>query len=420
MRLKGEGQEPGGRISANARCHAGAGRVDADGLARRDNVQLTLPGRSRRTGADRRAPDARRQGEAGRGLTRRPLHRRRAVLASAAATSIARLSGGRSKSRSRRAQRRSKTRSSRGVSLRRWDMIGDSRGRPLRAAGGHLELTGSEPGPDDAAGRQRPDRRRCHADRRRAVGPVVKATGAVEERAEAGAGRRSGSRRARREMPSMLNEDQAVIVAAPASSGLRRQGGEGDLRGQMRSCGRATRRSRAERSSSTSRPAISTAGGSVSRRSHARQTRPRTARRSASRSIATANDSQYEEAQRRATYTGEAHMSGAAGRHDRRAIELFCPTGDELERLEAYDERSRCATSRTARPPAPRMTVLQRGRRRYVVTGTPVERHRRVRPRDDRPDVDLLQSAPIGSSSTAASRTARRPGAAQCPLIPRR
>ena len=55
-------------------------------------------------------------------------------------------------------------------------------------------------------------------------------------------------------------------------------------------------------------------------------------------SIATAKDFKYEDAARRVTYTGDAHMSGPDGDMTAARIELYLkPSGDELERAEAYD-----------------------------------------------------------------------------------
>ena len=52
-------------------------------------------------------------------------------------------------------------------------------------------------------------------------------------------------------------------------------------------------------------------------------------------------------------------------------IELYLkPSGDELDRAEAYDERD-AARARTARRPATRLTYYGADER-YVVTGTPV------------------------------------------------
>src|SRR5205807_7261058 len=57
------------------------------------------------------------------------------------------------------------------------------------------------------------------------------------------------------------------------------------------------------------------------------------------RSIATAKTFQYEEAIRRATYTGDAHMNGARGDMTGAKIELYLKaSGEELERVEAYEQ----------------------------------------------------------------------------------
>ena len=88
------------------------------------------------------------------------------------------------------------------------------------------------------------------------------------------------------------------------------------------------------------------------------------------RSITTAKDFLYEEALRRATYTGDGHMSGPQGDLTAAKIELYLkPDGDELERAEGYDavtlvEKNRKTTGK-------RMTYYGADQR-YVMTGTPV------------------------------------------------
>src|SRR5262249_38752745 len=55
-------------------------------------------------------------------------------------------------------------------------------------------------------------------------------------------------------------------------------------------------------------------------------------------SIATAKDLKYEDATRHLIYTGNAHMSGPEGDMTAARIELYLkPSGDELERAEAYE-----------------------------------------------------------------------------------
>lgn len=89
------------------------------------------------------------------------------------------------------------------------------------------------------------------------------------------------------------------------------------------------------------------------------------------RSDAKANDMTYEDASRKLTYTGGAHMYGAAGDMTAEQIELFLqPSGDEVDRVEAYkkitmkEKNGRVTTG-------DRLTYTSAGEL-YVVLGTPV------------------------------------------------
>lgn len=88
------------------------------------------------------------------------------------------------------------------------------------------------------------------------------------------------------------------------------------------------------------------------------------------RSTTTANDFQYDEQGRKATYVGDAHMNSAQGDMTATKIELFLkPSGDQLDRAEAYEavtlrEKSRKTTGA-------RLTYYSADER-YVVTGSPV------------------------------------------------
>ena len=91
------------------------------------------------------------------------------------------------------------------------------------------------------------------------------------------------------------------------------------------------------------------------------------------RSIANAKSRElhYQEADRRATYTGEAYVNGPQGdlRADR--IELFLkPSGDELERAEAYDNVS--LTEQRRKTTGDRLTYTSADER-YIVTGRPMK-----------------------------------------------
>lgn len=87
-------------------------------------------------------------------------------------------------------------------------------------------------------------------------------------------------------------------------------------------------------------------------------------------SIAKAKEMKYEDALRRLTYTGDAQLSNPDGTMNADKIELYLkPSGDELDRLEAYEsltlrEQNRKTTGR-------RLTYTA-DEERYVITGAPV------------------------------------------------
>jgi LPS export ABC transporter protein LptC len=88
-------------------------------------------------------------------------------------------------------------------------------------------------------------------------------------------------------------------------------------------------------------------------------------------SNATAGDFKYDDASRRMTYTKDAHMSGPEGDMTAVRIELFLkPSGDELERAEAYDNVVLREQSRETKGAKLIYTTVDET---YVVTGTPVK-----------------------------------------------
>ena len=106
------------------------------------------------------------------------------------------------------------------------------------------------------------------------------------------------------------------------------------------------------------------------------------------RSITTAKDFLYEEALRRATYTGDGHMSGPQGDLTAARIELYLkPAGDELERAEGYDSVTLIEKNR--KTTGTRMTYFSEDQRLRDDRDAG-HHHRRMRARDDRSHVDLL------------------------------
>ena len=88
-------------------------------------------------------------------------------------------------------------------------------------------------------------------------------------------------------------------------------------------------------------------------------------------SIATAKDLKYDDAERRLTYTGGAHMSGPEGDMTASRIELYLkPSGDELERAEAYENLTLREQSRETKGAK---LIYTTSDETYVVTGAPVK-----------------------------------------------
>ncbi len=89
------------------------------------------------------------------------------------------------------------------------------------------------------------------------------------------------------------------------------------------------------------------------------------------RSVGTAQDFGYEESTRRATYTGQAHLSGPQGDMTADKIELYLqPSGDEVDRAEAYSHVTLREQARTTS--GDRLTYTS-GSETYVVSGAPLK-----------------------------------------------
>ena len=87
-------------------------------------------------------------------------------------------------------------------------------------------------------------------------------------------------------------------------------------------------------------------------------------------SIGTSKQFGYVDAVRKATYTGDAHITGPQGDLTSPRVELFLqPSGDELERAEAYDGVTLRGDGR--KTTGVRLTFFGADQR-YVVTGSPV------------------------------------------------
>jgi lipopolysaccharide export system protein LptA len=87
-------------------------------------------------------------------------------------------------------------------------------------------------------------------------------------------------------------------------------------------------------------------------------------------SIGTSKEFAYLDSLRRATYTGDAHITGPQGDLTSPRVEMFLkPSGDELERAEAYDGVTLRGEGR--KTTGQRLTYFDADQR-YLVTGSPV------------------------------------------------
>jgi LPS export ABC transporter protein LptC len=233
---------------------------------------------------------------------------------------------------------------------------------------GTLVLSGTEPA--SPRPRMTTDQIAINANRVEAAidGPKVKATGDVRSVLQPTKNASKNGKTPETKMPSMLKDDQPVSVI----------GDQLDYDGS---------RSRAAYEGSAKLWQVNTsvqgdllvvdnkngdlsAAGSVATSSMLKQGDKDTKSAERVRSMGTSQDFAYEESVRRATYTGDAHLSGPQGDMTAEKIELYLrPSGDEVERAEAYDKMTLREQSR--KTTGGRMTYTA-DTETYVVTGAPV------------------------------------------------
>ena len=167
-------------------------------------------------------------------------------------------------------------------------------------------------------------------------GPLVKANGNVKsELRPAKAAVKAGEKASDVKMPSMLKQDQPVIVVADAMD-YDGPHAKGTYTGAARLFQGDTS-IKGETIVIDDKKGDLTASGGVTTTTVLQETTAEKKKQS-THSIATAKDLQYEDATRRLTYTGDAHLSGSEGDMTAARIELYLkPSGDELDRAEAYD-----------------------------------------------------------------------------------
>ncbi len=201
------------------------------------------------------------------------------------------------------------------------------------------------------------------------AGPRVRAAGNVKsELRPASKSGKPGEAGNDVKMPSMLKQDQPVIVVA----------GNLDYDGTT-SKGTYTDAARLFQGDTSikgdtlvidNKAGNLTASGSVTTTT-VLESAGKDKKRERSPSMATAKDFKYDDAARRLTYTGDAHLSGSAGDMTATRIELYLtPSGDELERAEAHENVTLREQNRETQGTTLVYTTVDE---KYVVVGVPVK-----------------------------------------------
>src|SRR3954447_523714 len=215
-------------------------------------------------------------------------------------------------------------------------------------------------------------------------GPKMKAAGNVRSTLQPPAPPKPGETASDVKMPAMLKQDQPVQVLADAldydggtalavyRGAARLFQGDTSIKGEtiaidnkagnMTASGGVTTTTVLTTSTSTKDAKDAETKDADTREAKTKDRTP---------SVATARDLKYEDATRRLTYTGNAHMSGPEGDMTASRIELYLnPWGDELDRAEAYDNLTLREQNRETRGSKMIYTTASET---YVITGTPVK-----------------------------------------------
>ena len=230
---------------------------------------------------------------------------------------------------------------------------------------GSLELTGTEP----ARARPHIENEQIDIDATRIdvtlEGPKMKAAGTVSSVLKPA---KSKDPKAGTKMPSMLKSDQVVYIAGENldyDGGLAKATYTGSVK-----LWQAETSVQAKTLALDNRSGDLTASESVTTSTMLEQHDTEKQKTERVRSVGTAKDFTYEESTRRATYTGDAHLSGPQGDMTADKIELYLKaSGDELDRAEAYDKLTLREQNR--KTTGARLTYTT-ANETYFVTGLPV------------------------------------------------
>jgi len=378
MQLAGEAKKPGRQIAANM--------IDVtlapDGstptaLIGREAVQLTFPPEPGQAARTIRASNLEGKGEPGKGLTRAQFtgnvqYRERlndtGRAASAAGLDVT-LKPGMSAIE--------QATFTRNVRFEEGPMVAIAAVGKYDLDKGTLALSGSEPGaavPHVVNDKIVVDAKAIDVT---LEGPKVQAVGTVRSELKPPPKPKPGETTDAK-MPSMLKQDQSVLVVAENldydgtastatyTGSARLVQGDTSIKGD--SIGIDNKGGNLTASGSvTTATVLKQSGRAAKDPKDTRDTKDAEARMP---SIASAKELKYEDAERRLIYTGDAHMNGPNGDMTAARIELFLkPSGDELERAEAYENLTLREQSRETKGAKLIYTTADET---YVITGAPV------------------------------------------------
>jgi lipopolysaccharide export system protein LptA len=369
LQLAGEPGKPGRQIVAKTLdITLAPDGTTPTALVGRENVQLTFPPEAGVPGRTIRASNLDAKGEPGRGLTRAQFvgnvqYRERGDVNRAAnsATLDLGLTPGMSSIED--------ARFSHNVRFEETQMAAVAAAARYDLEKGTLELSGSEPGalvPHVVNEQIVVDAVKVNVT---LAGPKVNAAGNVKsELRPASKGGKPGDPVNDVKLPSMLKQDQPVIVVADAL----------DYDGTT-STGTYTGSARLFQTDTTikgetividNKAGNLTASGGVTTTTMLEEVN-KDKKKERAPSIASAKDLKYDDATRRMAYTGDAHMSGPDGDMTATRIDLYLkPSGDELDRAEAYENLTLREQNRETKGTNMVYTTADE---KYVVTGAPVK-----------------------------------------------
>jgi len=335
-------------------------------LIARDSVQLTIPAEAGGPARTIRASTLDGKGEAGRGLTRALFsgsvqYRERGSVSRAVAAELLDVGLKRGLTSIEDAK------FSRGVRFEEGSMTAVAAAARYDLDKGTLDLSGSEPSalvPRVVTDQIVVDAAKIDMT---LEGPKVKAASAPDKvKSVLRAAQKEGENATK--MPSMLKQDQPVNVTAASldydgTTSIASYTGAAQLWQADTSIKGETLLINGKTGDLTATAATST--------TTLEQTDKAKNKKERMRSTATAKDLKYEDSLRRLTYTGDAHMVGPEGDMSAATIELYLkPSGDELDRAEAYENVTLREQNR--KTTGTRMTYTTADER-YIVVGSPVK-----------------------------------------------